>query len=84
MVMTPEEKKTIRRKMTAVNRRLNAAHQRRRELQEACSHEDYDVVSRYNDHDGWSKVEISWYESRKCRICDKAMTILVGTEKPTF
>jgi hypothetical protein len=49
-----------------------------KEVQAECPH-DWEVVDSYNDHDGWSRVTITYYERRKCRVCEKTETVETGT-----
>jgi len=45
-----------------------------------CRHK-YDVTDTWNDHDGWSVVEINYFESVKCGICGKCETRKTGTSR---
>ncbi len=49
-------------------------------LRNSCPHNDYEKKGQWNDHDGWSQVERTWYENRKCNICDKDFTVQIGKD----
>jgi len=44
-------------------------------IRKACPHADYTVKSKYNDHDGWSQVTISYYETRECLECGSVFDV---------
>lgn len=61
-------------------KQIDRLHRKVNKLRDQCSHTEYTVISVDNDHDGWSQVEITWHENRRCKICDKWFSVETGKE----
>lgn len=48
-------------------------------LCDACPH-DWEELSRGDDHDGYSRVAITYYVTYRCRVCDKRKTDTTTSE----
>ena len=51
------------------------------ELRSKCPHNEYVVISVSNDHDGYSRVVITWHELRRCILCDERFSINTGEDR---
>ena len=75
--LTPKE---IQTKIESKKKKIYKLNQEIKDIQELCQH-DWNIIKNWNDHDGWSIVEITWYQNRKCKICEKYETIKTGTSR---
>jgi len=67
-----------------INKMLKSLERLEEKIKKAravCPHDEYEVRSNYNDHDGWSKVVATWYQTRKCKLCDEILTVKTGEDR---
>lgn len=57
-----------------LNKQENTIRLKIRDLQNLCPHTNKKVRKNYNDHDGWSQVEITYYTDYHCDDCNKYWT----------
>lgn len=41
------------------------------QIESVCDHQWGETENHGNDHDGWSRVKITYYHSRTCTVCGK-------------
>lgn len=70
-------------KIIKFDKQIANLHKRIKAEQEVCQHEDV-VLSTYNNHDGYSFVTVTWYETRKCKKCGRVVTVETGTSGPGY
>ena len=64
-----------------IKKKLEKYYNELTKIQDECQHLSYEILGNWNDHDGWSWVTINWYQSRRCKDCDKQITVKTGESR---